>query len=121
MKYQNMIGDGKFPNKYFVFHYDEKLKRNNVPNPEREFDDEIITGDYTGKNYLGCFKTYQEALTCVNRDAFLPHVVIEDRLSGHIFEQIVYVCPCCGKEDYETFEDIKYTREKMIKDGYEFK
>jgi hypothetical protein len=116
MKYQDMIGDGKFPNKYWVFHYDEKFTRK---------DDELLPlndiGEKTKDNLLGEFKTYQEALRCVDDKAYYPHVVIEDRLSGQVFERLCVVCSCCGKEDWETWDDIHFTEKTMREMGVEFK
>ena len=115
-KYQEQIGDGKLPNKYWVFQYDQKyqnVKRNNFTSLE------IIKEDTETKNsLLGEFKTYQEALNCVDNKAYLPNVIIEDRISGQVFEQMCIVCPCCGKEDWETYNDIKFTKERL---GADFK
>jgi len=108
MDYKKHIGDGKIPNRYWVFHYDEKLINKDgelVSNSEGE----------TEGGLLGEFKTYKEALDCVNSKAYYPHITIEDRLSGQVFESSCIVCQCCGKEDYETFEDIKFTK-KIIED-----
>lgn len=113
--YKNQIGDGKLPNKYWVFQYDEKFYRIN---------DEMVPtkkAKETKNSLLGEFKTYAEAIEAVNNKAYLPHVVIEDRLSGMIFEQSVIVCKCCGKEDYETIDDHKFTKETIEKKGLEFK
>jgi hypothetical protein len=112
--YKNLIGDGKLPNKYWVFHYDEKFIRK---------DDEMVSTNDTEEtkdSLLGEFRTYIDAIICVNEKAYLSHVVIEDRLTGVVFEQMVIVCPCCGKEDYETMDDIRYTRETMEKKGLVF-
>lgn len=109
------IGDGKFPNHYWVFHCDEKFTRNE--------DDELIvnTIEETKSILLGEFKNYQDAIKCVNEDAYLPHIVIEDRITGMIFEMMVIVCPCCGKEEYETREDIEYTKYFTEQRGLTFK
>lgn len=111
--YQTIIGDGQLPNKYFVFQYDEKF---------RVGDDGLVPikeAAETEDSFLGEFKTYKEAVYCFN-DAYLPRVVIEDRLTGVILETICIKCPCCGKEDYETFEDTRFTKEKLAENGIEF-
>jgi hypothetical protein len=111
---KNKIGDGKLPNYYWVFHYDEKLTRK---------DGELIYEDEakeTKGGLIGKFKTYKEAIKCVNERAYLTHVIIEDRLSGQVFEAVVVICSCCGKEDSEVYEDIKYTKETMEKMGVKF-
>lgn len=119
-KYQRMIGDGKTPNKYWVFQYAQKYQRSKGDDGSTMID--IIKEDTETKNsLLGEFSTYEEALRCVDDKAYLPNVVIEDRLIGQIFEQLCIVCPCCGKEDYKTHSDIKYTKEKLAELGIEFK
>lgn len=117
--YQKQIGDGKLPNKYFVFQYNQKYKR--VQN-EEGISLELIEEDLKNKNsYLGWFKTYQEALECVDSKSYLSNVIIEDRISGQVFEQMCIVCQECGKEEWKTFQDIKYTKEELEKKGIEFK
>lgn len=115
MKYQNMIGDGKTPNYYWVFQYDEKFKREG--NELISLNPEV---NETKDNLLGRFKTFQEALNCVNYKAYLPHIVIEDRISGQIFETICIVCPCCGKEKWETRRDEGFTKKTMEEMGLNF-
>jgi hypothetical protein len=112
--YQKQIGDGKLPNKYWVFEYNQKYQiKDGVL--------EIIKEDTETRNSLiGEYKTYKEALNAVDNKACLPNVVIEDRLSGQVFEQLCIVCPCCGKEEYETNNDIKYTKERIEKEGLKF-
>lgn len=117
---QKQIGDGKFPNKYWVFQYDQKYKK------ARQEDGSIfldLIKEDTSKNshYLGVFKTYREALECVDNKAYLPNVVIEDRISGQIFEQMCIVCQECGKEEWESFPQVDFTKKKMEENGYEFK
>lgn len=118
--YQKQIGDGKLPNKYFVFHYDQKYKI--IDNGE--FKERVLINeneDTEAKDsFIGEFKTYKEALNAVDNKAYLPNVVIEDRLSGQIFESYVIVCECCGKEDYYSDHDTKYTQEEMERRGVEF-
>jgi hypothetical protein len=70
MNEKKHIGDGKLPNHYWVFHYNEKLKYNGE---ELE-----STNKNSGGGLLGEFKTYQEALVCVNTKAYFPHITIED-------------------------------------------
>jgi hypothetical protein len=115
MDYKKHIGDGKLPNHYWVFHYDEKFCRNEDGELESNNDTELQKD-----SLLGEFKTYKEALQCVDTKAYYPHITIEDRISGQVFESIVIVCPCCGKEDYETFSDINYTRDAIQKKGFSF-
>ena len=115
----NQIGDGKFPNKYWVFQYDQKYKR--IKNEEGSISIEIIKEDNETKNsLLGEFKTYKEALSCVDNKAYLPNVIIEDRLSGQVFEQRCIVCQECNKEDWESYNDIKYSQKRIEEKGYIF-
>jgi hypothetical protein len=114
MDYKNKIGDGKFPNYYWVFHYDEKMT---VKDGEMMPIDDTIEHD---GGFLGEFRTYKEALECVNNKAYYPHVIVEDRLSGQVFEQVAIVCSCCGKEYYETYEDIKFTKQTIEAKGLVF-
>ena len=111
MNYKKHIGDGKLPNRYWVYHFDEKLTRN----AENEIE-EILTDKEIDGGLLGEFKTYREAMECRNNKAFYPHVTIEDRITGMVYEDMVIICPCCEKEDYESYEDIKYTK-KYIEDA----
>jgi hypothetical protein len=113
MNYRKHIGDGKLPNHYWVFHYDEKLKRDE---DELESDNENVEG-----GLLGEFKTYADALNCVDTKAYFPHITVEDRITGTVFESMFIVCPCCGKEDYETIEDIKFTKDFIENRGLNFK
>ena len=106
--YKKIIGDGKLPNKYFLFHYDEKFKR---------ADDNLelhvpVNETKVKETLLGVFDSFNEALHGVYNLAYLPHVVIEDRLSGQVWESYVVVCPCCGKEDYETIDDHHWSEER---------
>jgi hypothetical protein len=110
--YKNLIGDGKTPNKYWVFHYDQKFKR--IKDEDGNINLEIIKEDNeTTNSLIGEFDTYQKALNAVNEDAYLPHIVIEDRISGQVFEQICIVCQECGKEEYETYDDIHFTKKTL--------
>lgn len=118
-KYKKQIGDGKFPNKYWVFEYDQKYKR--VKQEDGSYMLEIIKEDMNTKNSLiGEFKTYKDALNAVDNKACLPNVIIEDRLSGQVFEQYCVVCQECGKEEYETNIDIEYTKRKIEESGKKF-
>lgn len=113
--YQKQIGDGKLPNKYWVFQYDQKYQH--VKDENGEYSLEIIGEDKeTKESFLGEFKTFNEALNCVDNEAYLPNVIIEDRISGQVFEQMCVVCPCCGKEDYKSHKDIGFTKEQLGKD-----
>ena len=109
-KYQKRIGDGKLPNIYYVFHYDEKCTRDEYNNLNYPIDEKVEGG------YIGQFRSYKKAIDCVNNKAYLPHVFIEDRITGVVFEQYVEICECCGKEEYTTIEDIDFTRKKLGSD-----
>ena len=102
------------PNKYWVFHYDQKFKLvNKIITP--------INKDIPQGELLGVFETYEEAVKCINEKAFYPNVIIEDRLSGQIYEQYCLVCQECGKEEYFTNEDVEFTKKEIEKAGYTFK
>jgi hypothetical protein len=115
MNYKNHIGDGKLPNRYWVFQYDEEV----ILNEDGEWFSNNDT-ELQKDSFLGEFKTYKDALKCVDTVATYPHRVIEDRVSGQIFESIVIVCPCCGKKEYKESHETKYTKEFMEKNGVEF-
>jgi len=104
------IGDGKLPNEYYVFQYDTKHK-------ETINEDGICCADPIDENaagkIIGRYKTYKAAKDAIYREAYLPHVIIEDRLSGMIFESMIIVCQCCGHEDYRDYEDLSFTKEKI--------
>lgn len=106
--YQKQIGDGKLPNKYWVFQYDQKYKRVK--------DGDIITLEVISEdkenqnNLIGEYKTWQEALNAVDNKAYLPNVIIEDRISGQVYEDLCIVCQECGKEEYERNIDIDFTK-----------
>ena len=34
-------------------------------------------------------------------------------MSGQVFETVCIVCPCCGKEDFETYRDLEFTKKKI--------
>jgi len=120
LSYREMIGDGKFPNKYWVFQYDQKYKR--VKQKDGSNLLEIIKEDTENNDSLvGEFSTFKEALTCVDDKAYLPNVVIEDRLSGQVFEQRCILCQECGKEDWESDNDIRFSKEEIEKNGDVFK
>ena len=111
-RYQKLIGDGKFPNKYWVFQYDQKYKR--VKQDDGSMSIDVIAEDASkGEHLIGEYKTWKEALQAVDNKAYLPNVVIEDRLSGQVFEQLCISCQECGKEEYETHEETRYTRKKL--------
>lgn len=116
--YKKQIGDGKFPNKYWVFQYDVKFKR--VKN--EEFTEIVPINEVfeTSNSLIGECKTFQEALKLVDNKAYLPYVVIEDRLTGQVFEQQCIVCQECNKEEYNNFKDIGFTKQKMEEKGYYF-
>lgn len=114
------IGDGKYPNCYWVFHYDQKFKR--VKQKNGLVIVALIAEDKSKDDcLLGQFATFAEAIDCVNNKAYLPNVIIEDRLTGQVFEQICIVCQKCNNEKWESHYDVKYTQRKMEKDGYAFK
>jgi len=112
MDYKKHIGDGKLPNRYWVFHYDEKLTRK--ADNEIEYIDKY---EKVNGGLLGEFKTYKEAMECRNNKAFYPHVTIEDRITGMVYEDTVTICECCGKEDYDSYEDIKFTKKHIEEAG----
>ena len=117
--YQRQIGDGKLPNKYWVFQYDQKYKR--VKQEDGSISIELIAEDMSKQEHLiGEYKTYNEALQAVDNKAYLPNVVIEDRLSGQVFEQLCIQCQECGKEEYETNDDIGFTKKTMAERGVKF-
>jgi hypothetical protein len=106
------IGDGKLPNHYWVFQYDSKYKR--VKEKDGSINLELIQEDKETKDSLiGEFNTWQEALECVDNKAYLPNVIIEDRLSGQVFEQYCIVCQECNKEEWQSNTDIAYSKKRI--------
>ncbi len=113
----NRIGDGKLPNEYFVYQYD--TEHTQTIDEDGYCRINPITENAKGE-IIGRYRTYKEALAAIDREAYLPHVFIEDRLSGLIFERMCVVCPCCGKRDCLDFEDYGFTKEKIEKSGSKF-
>ena len=117
--YKNLIGDGKLPNLYWVFHYDGKMRK--VKNSDGSIRiEEIQENQKIDGECLGEFKTYKEAIQCINEKAYYPHAFIEDRLSGQVFESCCIVCECCGHETFEYFEDTRYTKKILEESGLRF-
>lgn len=123
MKYsaRKNVGDGKFPNRYWVsesndYYIREKTAEGVYLKPITEHD---IKFKSEGKTYPKAFKTYKEAIQFADT-LCNDRITIEDRLCGQVFECIKVVCPCCGKKDWESFDDTKYTKERMEKAGYKF-
>jgi len=109
--YKKQIGDGKLPNKYWVFQYDQKYKR--VKEGDFNTIEIIKEAEGTKDSLIGEYKTYREALEAVDIRGVLPNIVIEDRLSGQVFEQYCIVCKECGTEEWETRNDISFTKERL--------
>ena len=116
MDYKKHIGDGKTPNKYWVFQYDQKYRYGEDNTIELIKED---TG--TENSFLGEFNSFENALICVDDKAYLPNVVIEDRISGQVFEQICIVCKECRREEHITHKDINFTKEILKERNIEFK
>ena len=114
MNHKNHIADGKLPNRYWVFHYDEQFIIK-----DSETGGEFILNSEEG-GIIGEFKTFKDALRCVNTLAIYPHRFIEDRITGKVFESIVKVCLCCGKTESKDFYYTAYTEEFMEKKGLKF-
>ena len=120
-EYQKTIGDGKLPNLYFVFHYDQKFYR--PDNTDMEVDELEPVNEKVAErddNFLGYYPTFKEACKCIDDKSYLPHKIIEDRLTGVIYEGFFIVCPCCGKEEWEQRTDTGYTANRLKKLGIEF-
>lgn len=111
--YKNLIGDGKLPNHYWVFEYDERMLRS----CDLQSDPEWINGDSgLSGGLVGHFKTYGDAMGCAYTECCLDHIVIEDRLTGVIFEQYVEVCPCGKNVEYITIDDSHLTKKDLGED-----
>jgi hypothetical protein len=127
-----MIGDGKLPNRYWVTLQDVEY----VGKPDEDgvmcFDGDENTGK-NGKT-VAVFDTYEEAKKFLNRfniDDFVTVdgksfqvtcKTIEDRLSGELLEEAVYnSARTVTNREVETREDVKFTREKMEKQGATFR
>lgn len=117
--YQEQIGDGKLPNKYWVFQYNQKYKR--TTDTDGVVSLGIIKEDTENTDsLLGEFETFREALQCVDNKSYLPNVVIEDRLSGQVFEQMCIVCQECGNENWESNTDISFSQKVIEEAGLKF-
>jgi hypothetical protein len=116
------IGDSKLPNRYWVSesnNYYLRTKEKDGSIYLKPIEEENPNFKHEGKTYPKIFKTYKEALTFLDTLSG-DNRIIEDRLSGQVFEAMKIICPCCGKEEWESFSDIKYTKERMEKLGIKF-
>ena len=135
------IGDGKLPNLYWVFaddgyYYSVPTEYGWLLKPCEEIDGEGCYGK--GAN-LGVFRTFREALK-VAEDDYHDRAVIEDRITGVVYERYKYYNARKGriydpkteetgkeawfldKEDaeYDYNLDTQFTKEKLEECGYEF-
>ena len=104
------IGDGKLPNKYWVSQSEDYYLRTG-----NQLDWASKEGKFKAESKtLAVFNSYVEALKYADT-IYDNSIFIEDRLSGELLHNVKIVCPCCGKEDWETFEDLTFTEEKLGK------
>ena len=114
-----MVGDGNFPNMYWVtvdniyYVIDEEDEHRMVSITEIDPDFE-----YEGDT-IAVFDTYKDAVEFAE-NRFEDRKEIEDRLSGVIYESYKYEYPTV-KEEWSYHEDVGFTKKKMNEAGYEIK
>lgn len=130
-----MIGDGKFPNKYWVSaSNDFMICKKGVC----DWASETKNFEVKSKTFAK-FDTFNEAVDYLYEEFYFPddiddaewrNVFIEDRLSGQIYERSYYVYPFSKKGilkhngyniEIESHKDTEFTEEQMRKRGLEFK
>jgi hypothetical protein len=113
--YKRIIADGKSPNIFFAFQYDEKFYTRYGKNEQKVKNNAPQKGGLIGK-----YKTYKAAKIAIENMASLSHVFIEDRITGMVYEQYIEVCKCCGNEILTTIEDYEFSKEITEKSGKVF-
>ena len=116
------IGDGKFPNLYWVsYTNDYFILQDNY----FEWASEGGNFKVTGKT-IGPFKTFKKAKERVMEltEVYLSEISdvnfisIEDRLSGEVYSIGIYVTPLRSKVEEEY--SLEFTKRVMKEHGYEF-
>ena len=141
-----MVGDGKLPNKYFVFENYEFYVMEKPGRMDWAGDAGFKFAEGESETSLDkprMFDTYAEAKDYADSvELFEPEIdikkkivetnqahsiTIEDRLSGELYmrtKELVFKKDRMGQEYFndseETFEDTKYTQEEMEKRGEVF-
>jgi len=116
---QKYVGDGKLPNMYWVsisnhYYYFDEDSNSLESITERDPDFKIEGGT------VAVFSTFREALEFADKNSWQgDDITIEDRLTGQIWEQFKFV-HMIEKEEYETHDDTRWTKEHMKELGVEF-
>lgn len=137
--YRDMIGDGKFPNKYWVsWSNDFSVCKKGMCD---WIGDSIKNWKSTGKTETTAFKTFKEAMDFVNRkmqempeiprEDSINRITVEDRLSGEVYEASIVaykkkVHDVLNKTSIYAYDtsyhnETSFTKKEMEKNGYEFK
>jgi hypothetical protein len=124
----SMAGDGKLPNYYWVSINDKYYIL--IDGCADWVDDHIKELPECKSKTIAVFDTYAKAkqwiddnlyLGCKFDDILVNCITIEDRLSGQVFESIREFDPIdCTVSEF-TYDDYKFTKERMAKLGVEFK
>lgn len=127
--YKDKIGDGKFPNQYWVSVSNDYLytRHKNCLDWIGEL---IPTFKSEGKTIVKAFKTYAAAKRYCDYNFTLGHlcvfgfvvnwISIEDRLTGELYWNTrVFDSKIAMVEDRE-HEDVSFTKDKMEEGGFEF-
>lgn len=126
--YRDKIGDGKFPNQYWVS-YSNDYEYLHDGNCVGWIGDLIPTFKSKGKTIAKPFKTYAAAKRFCDYEfslgteyagVIVNRINIEDRLSGELYEKTRCLLPDSAEFMDEDREDTGFTEEKMAKNGYKF-
>jgi hypothetical protein len=134
--YRFMIGDGKFPNKYWVSWANDFYI---CHDGSCDWASDTQKFKVKGKTNPKAFDTFQKALEYIDDNLMISDVPktdtvnvisVEDRLSGQIWEQAIYayrkknsgiLADEGWKFEIETNRDTSFTEEKMRERGEVFK
>jgi len=126
--YKDKIGDGKFPNLYWVS-YSNDYNYLHDGNFVDWIGDLVPSFKSKGKTIAKPFKTYGGARTFANGLHLGKHngfnfivncVTIEDRLAGELYEKSRIFDPVNATIVFVEREDTGFTKEKMLEAGEDF-
>ena len=128
----HQIGDGKFPNKYWVsytndyYYYQDGVY--NWASEELEFEPDGKTVQKTYDTFTDALAKANEYIAKINQDLDysvppkknqINTVFVEDRLSGEVFMAGIYYRD--GRVTYDQSIDTGYTQGRMKEGGYTFR
>lgn len=128
--YKNIIGDGKLPNKYFLFVSNDYSYIHDKGEDGIVVDwiGDLIKGFESKGDFIGMFDSYKEAKEKAEEFYLGMHyggytinrITIEDRLSGELFECTKVFSPMDGDMSEDLREDTSFTEETMEEKGLIF-